>query len=187
MEEFGDCDDADSSSDDGGILFSRSSLKGERASNGRSSSTGPSNDAESSSPTAMSLVYQPGAILQCFELAVASHDDPDPSTAPSWEAPPLSNPVQSQQPQSDTAAPVDECSDGEILPPSFSSSPNRPASHASILRDWKPRAFLLDPDWMTTSDDLGSGAAPPAASVVAYGNGLDAEHGTDPQQQNSQE
>jgi hypothetical protein len=166
MDEFEDCDEDGSSSDDGGILFSRGSLKGERASNGTTSSNG-HNDAASTINSTMSLVYQPGAILQCFELAVVSHDNPDPSTAASWEAPPLTNPVvQAQQAQphvDDTAPHDDEASDGEIVPPS-SSSASRPASHASILRDWKPRA-IPEPDWMTTVEALSSGAAPPTSTA----------------------
>jgi hypothetical protein len=177
MEEFEECDEDDSSSDDGGILFSRSLLKGERASTNGRSSAGTGNDA-TSSPSAMTLVYQPGAILQCFELAVASHDNPDPSMAPMWEAPPLSNPVQAQQPQADAAPPVDEGSDGEILPHSSSSS-LVPASHASILRDWKPRKFP-EPDWMKMSEDVSSGAS---ASVTGpSGNGLAAVPATDTEQ-----
>jgi hypothetical protein len=167
MEEFEDCDEDGSSSDDGGILFSRGALKGGRASNGASSSHGGDNDAAS----AMSLVYQPGAILQCFALAVASHDDPIPSTAPTWEAPPLTNPVVQSQPAQphvdDTAPHDDEASDGEIVPPS-STSASRLASHASILRDWKPRA-VPEPDWMTTGEDLSSGAAPPTSTATGKG------------------
>jgi hypothetical protein len=182
MEEFEECDEDDSSSDDGGVLFSRSLLKGEKASTNGRSSAGTGNDA-TSSPSAMTLVYQPGAILQCFELAVASHDNPDPSMAPMWEAPPLSNPTQAQQlPQAAAAPPVDEGSDGEILP--HSSSSFGPASHASILRDWKPRKFP-EPDWMTTSEDVSSGASPSATAMS--GNGLDTVPATETEQHPAQQ
>jgi hypothetical protein len=77
------------------------------------------------------LLIQPGAIIQCFDFSVASHDDPSPASSPSWAAPPTTTAkMTSNDEDVDTAQ---SC---------------RPASSsAEILENWKPRVLPL-PDWM---------------------------------------
>jgi hypothetical protein len=144
MSEDGEL--VDESSSDDGILFQRSTL------GVPGSSTGRREGAPADEPfSEFGLLYQPGAILQCFEMAVASHDDPDPAALPRWSAPPTTvAPAASTSggPQGSD----DKASDSDHITTNASSNVG---SGASILGDWKPRV-LPWPDWMKDADDRSS-------------------------------
>ena len=81
----------------------------------------------------LDFMYQPGAILQCFDLAVRSHDDQNPSQADwCWTEPPLTMRSMLQK----------------------SSAANSAVSMSlqkDILGDWKPR-ILPKPAWMESKE-----------------------------------
>jgi hypothetical protein len=77
-------DDSEGDSDDYGVLFQQPTLLGAGASS--------YNSIKSKRPLAPSesLVWQQDAILECFQLAVESHDDNKVADTSSWKPPPFS-------------------------------------------------------------------------------------------------
>ena len=74
--------------EDGGILFQKATITKQSTSGGGPPLAPPSN-----------LIWQEGAIVECFELAVQSHDKSNYSR--SWKAMPLFAPKEDDPPEND--------------------------------------------------------------------------------------
>lgn len=81
----------------------------------------------------LDFMYQPGAMLHCFDLAVRSHDEQNPNQADwRWSAPPLT--VREMLQESSAAISAESMT-----------------YRKDILGDWKPRV-LPKPTWMESKE-----------------------------------
>lgn len=85
IDKASENDDAENSSEDNNVLF----VDGGDLFQCAVVANAPDQPGKTLDNSASNLLYQPGAIIQCFDLAVASHDDT--TVRAPWKAPPTTS------------------------------------------------------------------------------------------------